>query len=71
MIFWFSVNGLVLNKEKTNIAKFNQSYCQNEPSQVTYQNKVTPGTNNVKFLGLELRIMLKKVLNFMFSIPKC
>jgi hypothetical protein len=60
MIFWFSVNGLVLNKEKTNIAKFTPS-CQNEPFQIAYQNKVTPGTNDVKFLGLELRIMFTTV----------
>jgi hypothetical protein len=46
------VNGLVLNKEKTNIVKFTPSYCQNEPLRITYQNKVTPGTtpgtNDVK-----------------------
>jgi hypothetical protein len=55
------VNGLVLNKEKTNIAKFTPSYCQNEPFQTTYQNKVTPGTSNIKFLELELRIVFTKV----------
>ena len=55
------MNGLVLNEEKTNIAKSTTKYCQNEPFQITYQNKGTPGTNNVKFLGLELRIMFTKV----------
>jgi len=54
------VNGLVLNKEKTNIAKFTPCYCQNELFQITYQNKITLGTNNVRFLGLELRIMFTK-----------
>lgn len=49
----------VLNKEKKN--KFTPSYCLNEPWKITYQNKVTPGTNNVKFLGLELRIIFTTV----------
>jgi hypothetical protein len=40
MLDWFSVIGLVLNIEKTNIAKFTPSYCQNEPFQIMYQNKV-------------------------------
>jgi hypothetical protein len=61
MIFWFSLNGLVLSKEKTNIAKFTLSYCQNEPLKIMYQNQVTPGTNDVKFLGLELRIIFTTV----------
>jgi hypothetical protein len=43
---------------KTNISKFTPSYCQNESFQITYQNKVTPGTNNMKFLGLELDIII-------------
>jgi len=41
---------------KTNIAKFTPSYCQNESFQIMYQNKVVAGTNNFKFLGLELDI---------------
>ena len=32
------------------------SYCQNKPFQITYQNKVIAGTNNIKFLRLELHI---------------
>jgi hypothetical protein len=51
---WFSVNGLVFSTEKTNIAKFIQSYCQNELFQITYQYKVIAGTDNIKFIGLEL-----------------
>jgi hypothetical protein len=44
MIDWFSVKGLVLNMEKTNIAKFVSGYFQNEPFQIIYQNKVILGT---------------------------
>jgi hypothetical protein len=54
MTGWFSANGLTLNMEKTNIMKFTSSYHQNEPFQIIYQNKITAGTNNTKFLGLEL-----------------
>lgn len=39
MLDWFSVNGLVLNKEKTNTAKFTWSYQHNEPFQIAYHNK--------------------------------
>jgi len=54
MLDWFSVIGLVLNIEKTNIAKFTLSYCQNEPFQITYQSTVIAGIVSIKFLGLEL-----------------
>jgi len=56
MIDWFSVNGLVMNIEKTNVAKCTPCYSQNEPFQITYQSNVLPGTNNITFLGLELDI---------------
>jgi hypothetical protein len=52
VIDWSSVNGLVLNLEKTNIAKFIPN--QNEPFQFIYQNKVITESNNIKFLGLEV-----------------
>jgi len=48
MLDWFSVIGLVLNIEKTNITKFTRSYCQNEPFQTMYQNKVIAGIDNIK-----------------------
>jgi hypothetical protein len=48
------VIGLVLNTEKTNIAKFNPSCCQSEPFQIMYQSKVIAGIDSIKFLGLEL-----------------
>jgi len=34
----FSENGIVLNIEKTNIAKSTPHYFQNEPFQIVYQN---------------------------------
>jgi hypothetical protein len=40
--------------EKTNIMKFTSSYYQNEAFQIIYQKKIITGTNNTKFLGLEL-----------------
>jgi hypothetical protein len=54
MIGWFSANGLVLNMDKTNIMKFNPRNRQNEIFQIMYQNRPLIGTNNTKFLGLEL-----------------
>jgi isocitrate dehydrogenase len=55
MTGWFSVNGLTLNMEKTNIMKFTSSYHQNEAFQIVYQKKkIITGTNNTKFLGSEL-----------------
>jgi hypothetical protein len=51
---WFSAIGLALNKQMTNIMKFTSSYHQNEAFQIIYQNKIITGTNNTKFLGLEL-----------------
>jgi hypothetical protein len=53
---------------KTNIAKFTPSYCQNESFQITYQNKVTPATNNIKFLGLELDVNITalKMIYFVY-----
>jgi hypothetical protein len=40
--------------EKTNIMKFTSSCQQNEAFQIIYQNKIITGTNNTKFVGLEL-----------------
>jgi len=42
--------------EKTNIMKFTSSYHQDEAFQIIYQKKkkIITGTNNTKFLGLEL-----------------
>jgi hypothetical protein len=54
MTGWYSANGLTLNMEKTNIMKFTSSYHQNEVFQIMYQKKIITGTNNTKFLGLEL-----------------
>ena len=54
MTDWFSANGLALNMEKTNIMKFTSSYHRNETFQTTYHKKTLIGTNNIKFLGLEL-----------------
>jgi hypothetical protein len=54
MTGWFSANGLTLNVEKPNIMKFTSSYHQNEAFQIMYQKKIITGTNNTKFLGLEL-----------------
>ena len=55
MTGWFSANGLALNMEKTNIMmKFTSSHHQNEAFQIIYQNKTITGTNNTKFLGLQL-----------------
>jgi len=54
MTGWFSANGLALNMEKTNIMKFTSSYHQNEAFQIIYQKEIITGTNNTKFLGLEL-----------------
>ena len=51
---WFSANGLVLNMGKTNIMKFTRNTSQNETFQIIYHNKILTGTNNTKFLGLEL-----------------
>jgi hypothetical protein len=54
MTGWFLANGLVLNMEKTNIMKFTPSNRQNETFQIMHHNRLLIGTNNTKFLGLEL-----------------
>jgi hypothetical protein len=54
MTGWFLANGLALNMEKTNIMKFTSSYHQNKAFQIIYQKKIITGTNNTRFLGLEL-----------------
>jgi hypothetical protein len=40
--------------EKTNIMKFTSNTRQNEIFHIIYQNRLLTGTNNTKFLGLEL-----------------
>jgi hypothetical protein len=54
MTGWYSANGLALNMEKTNIMKFTSSYHQDETFQIMYQKNIITGTDNTKFLGLEL-----------------
>jgi hypothetical protein len=51
---WFSVNGLSLDIDKTNIVKFSSNHLQNDLFQITYQNKSMKAATNIKFLGLEL-----------------
>jgi hypothetical protein len=70
MLDWFSVIRLVLNIEKTNIAKFTPSYCQNKPFQIMYQNKVIAGIDNIKFLGLELDININWKKHVYKILPK-
>ena len=54
MTEWFSVNGLILNTDKTNIMKFSPSNRQNNSFQFTHHTKLLVAANNTKFLGLEL-----------------
>jgi len=54
MTGWFLANGLVLNMEKTNIMKFTPNNHHNETFQILHQNRLLIGTDNTKFLGLEL-----------------
>ena len=54
MTEWFSVNGLALNMEKTNLMKFTTKTGLNKPFQIIYQSKLLTGSNNIKFLRLEL-----------------
>jgi hypothetical protein len=51
---WFSVNGLPLNIEMTNIVKFCSNHFQNDLFQITYQNKIIKEVTNIKFLEFEL-----------------
>ena len=54
MTEWFSVNGLILNTDKTNIMNFSPSNRQNNSFQFTHHTKLLVAANNTKFLGLEL-----------------
>ena len=54
---WFSVNGLILNTDKTNIMKFSPSNRQNNSFQFTHHTKLLVAANNTKFLGLNLTNM--------------
>jgi hypothetical protein len=51
---WFSVNGLSLHIDKTNIVKFSSNHLQNDLFQIAYKNKTMKAATNIKFLGLEL-----------------
>jgi hypothetical protein len=51
---WFLVNGLTLNKGKTNIIKFSSKHYQDETFLINYQNYSINKLTNTKFLGLEL-----------------
>jgi hypothetical protein len=50
---WFSVNGLTLNFDKTNIIKFSSKIRKEEPSHYSLLN-VIKETDSIKFLGLEV-----------------
>jgi len=54
MTEWFSVNGLSMNMNKTNIMKFLPSNRQNNNFQFMHHSKLLVAANNTKFLGLEL-----------------
>jgi hypothetical protein len=60
MTGWFSANGLALNMGKTSIMKFNSSYHK----------KIIMGTNNTKFLGLELNKRISWKNHVQKIIPK-
>ena len=66
----FSANGLALNMEKTNIMTFTSSYHQHEAFQIIYQKKIITGTNNTKFLGLELDKNIRWKNHVQKIIPK-
>jgi hypothetical protein len=51
MMGWLSANGLILNMDKT---KFTSSNHQIGNFQITHQNTLLSGVNNVNFLGLQL-----------------
>ena len=44
MSAWFSVTGLSLKIEKTNIVKISSNHLQNDLFQITYENKTTKGS---------------------------
>jgi hypothetical protein len=48
---WFSVGGLSLNTEKTNIVSYSSGHFQNDFFQITYQNKTMKEATDIKFLG--------------------
>jgi hypothetical protein len=70
MVDWFSENGLILNTEKKNVAKFTSHYCYNAHFQITYQNKERTGANKIKFLGSELHINIKWISPVYNILPK-
>ena len=49
MTEWFSVNGLILNMEKTNIMKFSRSNRHNNNFQFMHHTKLVVAANNTKF----------------------
>lgn len=52
MSAWFSVTGLSLKTEKTNIVKISSYHLQNDLFQITYQNKTMKEATNITLLGL-------------------
>jgi len=51
---WFSVNGLTLNIDKTNIIKFSSKHYQDKTFLINSQNNSINKPTSTKFLGLEL-----------------
>jgi hypothetical protein len=54
MIIWFAVNMLVLNLDKTSIAKFITDNSSHSTLCISYKEKYTGETVNIKFIGLQL-----------------
>jgi hypothetical protein len=47
MSAWFSVTGLSLKIDKTNIVKISSHHLQNDLFQITYQNKIMKEATNI------------------------
>jgi hypothetical protein len=52
MSAWFSVTGLFLKIEKTNIVKISSNHLQNDLFQITYENKTMKEAINITLLWL-------------------
>jgi hypothetical protein len=48
---WFTINGLSLNIEKTNILKFSTNHFQEDAIQIIHQNILMDSKESTKFLG--------------------
>jgi hypothetical protein len=51
---WFTVNGLTLNVDKTNVTHFKSNHRQDSTLQITHQGQEVQEVNKIKFLGLGL-----------------